>query len=123
VDFSGIRLAAYGLVASNLVGQVVARRQRIPGRPFGVPSPTRGAAEVWVWGTGLSGPIPLVVAIAIGGLAGPGAGARRLLRAAGIIVVIGQLAEPIVWQLDRSPAATAVIATNLALGLTLAAHT
>jgi hypothetical protein len=61
-----------------------------------------------------------VVAIAIGGLLGRDSGARQFLRMAGITVVVGQLAEPVVWQPDRSPAATAVIVTNLALGLALA---
>jgi hypothetical protein len=122
VDSLSGRAVALGLAASNVVGQIVAGRQRILGRPFGVPSPIRGRAEPWVWGTGLSGPIPLVVAIAVGGLVGRSTRARRLLRLAGATVVVGQLAEPIVWQPHRSPAATRVMVTNLILGLALAIH-
>jgi hypothetical protein len=111
---------ALGLVVSNVIGQIVAERHGIVGRPFGVPSPIRGRAGTWVWGTGLSGPILLVGAIALGALAGRSSRARQFLRMAGVTVVVGQLAEPIAWQPHRSAAVTAVVVTNLGLGFALA---
>jgi hypothetical protein len=116
----GIRPVALALAAGNLIGQAVAQRDGIPARPFGIPSPVGGRGEPWVWGTALSGPLPMVAVIAVAACTGGSARSRRLLRVAGLTEIVGQLAEPVVWRSGRSRHATAVIIGNLALAAAVA---
>jgi hypothetical protein len=115
---SRLRWASSALAISNLVGMIVAIRRHVVPRPLGLRSPVRGWAEPVLWGTGLSAPIPMIVALGAAGWRGN----RTVVGVLAVINLIGQLAEPIAWQRDRRRTVLAVVVANLVLStVTLAA--
>lgn len=126
VGFADQRTLAQLLAIAGLVGTVVGRADdRLVGRPFGVGWPAGRSGGLLFWGTAVSGPLAmdglLLVLAAMRRMGPRDRQVGRALRLIGLMVVIGQCAEPVTFRRKSvGAAARAVMASNLVLGTTLA---
>jgi hypothetical protein len=106
-------------LVGGIVGSVVAVRGDYPGLPLGIDLGLTSATGVWIgWGSGVSAPWPLLVALALTGVAGQGH--RRTVPVLGLMFVSGALVEPIFWEANTG-AKGAAIATLVWLNVVLPA--
>jgi hypothetical protein len=84
-------------LVGGIVGSVVAVTGDYPGLPLGIDLGLTTSGGVWIgWGSGVSAPWPLLVALALTGVAG--LGHKRTVPVLGLIFVLGGLIEPIFWE-------------------------
>lgn len=83
-------------LATAIAGSTVALTGDYPGTPLGIDLGLTSAQGVWLgWGSGVSAPWPMLVALALTGVAG--IGPSWTLPLLGLMFATGGLAEPIFW--------------------------
>lgn len=108
------RIGLFALAGTGLAGTVLARRAGLEGEPLGLRWPWGPRSEVLLWGTAISAPIALDLAIIGAAVALPRS--RGLARLMGATVLVGQAIEPIARRLDEAaPVHRAVVVANLTL--------
>lgn len=119
--------ASVVFAGASALGSIVAARQDLPGKPFGVAIPLSVRSGLLIgWGAGVAAPWPMPVAALIAALAA-GRAERSALPGAvcagiGVGCLAGTLMEPVTY-LPRSwtPAVRTAIAVNVAASAALAA--
>jgi hypothetical protein len=118
---------ALAATALDLLGVCVARRRGLVGEPMRLTAPRSLPAVVVVAGFGTAVSGPLLVDVALAGLA-PAADAgaprpRRAIRALAWLRLLGVLAEPITWGRRRPRSAMVLSAAHLAVAMSLVHYT
>jgi hypothetical protein len=109
------------------LGTMVAAREQLPGRPFGVGIPLSVRAGLAAgWGAGVAAPWPMPVAAVIAAAraqrSGPSTVAGGVCAGLGIGCIAGTLAEPVTFRpWSWSPLTRLAIAVNVAASAALAA--
>lgn len=91
----------------GIVGSAVAVAGDYPGLPLGIDLGLTSAGGVWLgWGSGVSAPWPLLVALALTGVAG--LGRRWTVPGLGLVFLSGGLMEPIFWEANTGAKGAAI---------------
>ncbi len=92
-----VRTTSALYLGTGIVGSVVALAGDYPGIPLGIDVGLTSPQGVWVgWGSGVSAPWPMLVALALTGIAG--LGPRWMIPSLGLMFASGGLMEPIFWE-------------------------
>ncbi len=105
-------------MAVDCAGAVTAFRHRVAGEPlgFGRRFDVRRPAVLFLWGSGLSAPLAVLLAALVAFRRSP-----RLLRVMGAMFAVGALIEPVLWGRRPCPRyARALLGVHVALGAALA---
>lgn len=91
----------------GIVGSAVAVAGDYPGLPLGIDLGLSSADGVWLgWGSGVSAPWPLLVALALTGVGG--LGRRWTVPGLGLACLSGGLMEPIFWEANTGTKGAAI---------------